>query len=243
MNPSHPSPPDLARRRTFRAALMSAVSLALAACGRRLTGDAPAPADPTATGVPERAVGDSPSGGPTAVEQPPAVAPVADILPPMPACGDDDDPTPAQTEGPYFTPDSPERASLVEPGIAGTRIAVAGRVLTTACRPVARALVDVWHCDADGVYDNSGYRLRGHQYTDADGRYRLETIVPGQYPGRTRHYHVKVQAPGKPVLTTQLYFPDEPGNAGDGIFDPALVMDVRDAADGGKAAAFDFVVA
>lgn len=242
MNQPHPPPLDLARRRTFRAALMSAASLVLAACGRRLAGDAPAPVDPTAPGAAERPAGVTRPGGPAAVE-PPAAAPVAARLPPTPACGDDDDPTPAQTEGPYFTPDSPERASLIEPGIAGTRIVVAGRVLTTDCRPVARALVDVWHCDADGVYDNSGYRLRGHQYTDADGQYRLETIVPGQYPGRTRHYHVKVQAPGQSALTTQLYFPDEPGNAGDGIFDPALVMAVRDAADGGKTAAFDFVVA
>jgi len=83
--------------------------------------------------------------------------------------------------------------------------------------------------------------LRGHQFTDADGRYALESIVPGLYPGRTRHYHVKVQAPGQPVLTTQLYFPDEPGNQSDGIFNSALVLDVQDTPDG-KRAAFDFVV-
>ena len=47
----------------------------------------------------------------------------------------------------------------------------------------------------------------------------FETIVPGKYPGRTRHYHVKVQAPGRSILTTQLYFPGEPGNDGDRIFE------------------------
>lgn len=53
----------------------------------------------------------------------------------------------------------------------------------------------------------------------------LESVVPGLYPGRTRHFHVKVQAPNQPVLTTQLYFPNEPGNDGDGIFSPDLVLE------------------
>ena len=66
--------------------------------------------------------------------------------------------------------------------------------------------------------------------------------MPGLYPGRTRHIHVRVQAPNQPVLTTQLYFPDEPGNRSDGIFRPELVMSVRDEP-GAKAGAFDFVLA
>jgi protocatechuate 3,4-dioxygenase beta subunit len=135
----------------------------------------------------------------------------AALLTPTPACGDDDDddPTPRQTEGPYFTPNSPKRTSLFERGMAGTRLLVTGMVLTRGCRPVANALVDVWQCDDAGNYDNAGYRLRGHQFTDERGVYRLETIVPGIYPGRTRHIHVKVQAPRQPILATQLYFPDE----------------------------------
>jgi protocatechuate 3,4-dioxygenase beta subunit len=160
-------------------------------------------------------------------------------LTPTPVCGDDDDddPTPRQTEGPYFTPSSPKRASLVEPGMAGTRLVVTGMVLTRGCRPVANALVDFWQCDDDGVYDNSGYRLRGHQFTDAKGVYRLETIVPGVYPGRTRHIHVKVQAARQPVLTTQLYFPDEPRNRRDRIFDSELLLRMTDGQ--GR---FDFVL-
>jgi len=67
-----------------------------------------------------------------------------------------------------------------------------------------------------GCMTNTGYRLRGHQFTDEAGRYALETVVPGLYPGRTRHLHVKVQAPNQPVLTTQLYFPGQPSNATDG---------------------------
>jgi protocatechuate 3,4-dioxygenase beta subunit len=162
-------------------------------------------------------------------------------LPATPACGDDDEPTIAQTEGPYFTPNSPERTMLLEAGMAGTKLVLTGAVLTTACVPVAGALVDIWQCDDAGVYDNEGYRLRGHQFADTQGRYQFETILPGLYPGRTRHIHVKVQAPGGPVLTTQLYFPDEPRNAQDGIFSPELLVAMAPASDG-LAAGFDFVV-
>ncbi len=157
-----------------------------------------------------------------------------------PACGDDNV-TPSQTEGPYFTPNSPLRASLLEQDMPGTRIVVEGTVLGMDCQPIPRALVDFWHADAQGQYDNAGFRLRGHQFTDGAGHYRLETIVPGQYPGRTRHFHVKVQAPNQPVLTTQLYFPGEPTNQRDFIFNPDLVMKVRDEG-GGKLATFDFVL-
>jgi protocatechuate 3,4-dioxygenase beta subunit len=158
-----------------------------------------------------------------------------------PSCPGSAAPTERQTEGPYFKPDSPLRASLLEPGIVGTKIVVTGMVLSTACQPVARALIDVWHADDRGGYDNAGFRLRGHQFTDDQGRYRLETIVPGIYVGRARHFHVKVQAPGRPVLTTQLYFPGDAANARDPIFSRDLVMQVHDAARG-KAATFDFVL-
>jgi protocatechuate 3,4-dioxygenase beta subunit len=163
-------------------------------------------------------------------------------LTPTPSCAEAGAPTPAQTEGPFFKPRSPLRASLLDPGMAGTRIVVAGSVLSTDCRPIPGALVDFWQADDRGEYDNAGFRLRGHQFTDEHGRYRLETIVPGLYPGRTRHFHVRVQAPNQPVLTTQLYFPDEPRNRRDGIFQPELVMVVRDG-EGAKAGAFDFVLA
>lgn len=162
-------------------------------------------------------------------------------LAPTPQCGDDDDPTPAQTEGPFFTPRSPARTSLLEPGMQGTKLTVTGLVLTRDCRPVAGALVDFWQADDAGEYDNTGYRLRGHQFTDVHGRYRLDTIVPGLYPGRTRHIHVKVQAQRKPILTTQLYFPGEPRNARDGIFHSALVMKMAPSRDR-RAGVFNFVL-
>lgn len=163
------------------------------------------------------------------------------LLPVTSQCSDGDEPTPRQTEGPYFTPNSPERTNLLEDGMPGERIALAGFVLDRRCRPVAGALLDLWHCDAAGVYDNDGYRLRGHQFSDAQGRFVFETIVPGKYPGRTRHYHVKVQAPGQKALTTQLYFPGEPGNASDSIFDPTLLLDIPFGR-GPNLARYDFVL-
>lgn len=163
------------------------------------------------------------------------------LLPATPQCSDADDPTPASTEGPYFTPNSPERRSLVEPGMAGERMTLAGYVLDRRCKPVPNALLDLWHCDAAGEYDNEGYRLRGHQFTDAEGRFLFETIMPGLYPGRTRHYHVKVQAQGGDGLTTQLYFPGEPQNQRDGIFDQALLMDMSENASA-RIGRYDFVL-
>jgi protocatechuate 3,4-dioxygenase beta subunit len=143
----------------------------------------------------------------------------------------------SQTEGPFFTPNSPLRASLIEKGSTADRFLMTGLVLSRRCTPVAGALVDLWHSDENGEYDNRGFRFRGHQFTDAQGRYRFETIVPALYPGRTRHYHVKVQAPARRVLTTQLYFPDEPANRRDGIYRRELEMKVAK-----SEGAFDFVV-
>lgn len=162
-------------------------------------------------------------------------------LDPTPACGDRGA-TPEQTEGPFFIPDSPRRTSLLEPGVAGTALLLGGRVLDTDCRPIPGALVDFWQADGEGVYDNSGYRLRGHQFADDEGAYELRTIVPGVYPGRTRHIHVKAQPERGSVLTTQLYFPDEPANGSDGIFDPLLLVDLGPERGGERPARFDFVL-
>ena len=128
-----------------------------------------------------------------------------------------------------ITPDTPLRTTLLEPGIAGTRLLLSGQVLSTRCTPIAGALLDFWHTDHAGAYDNEGYNFRGHQFADDAGRFVLETIVPGIYPGRTRHIHVRVQAPNQPILTTQLYFPAESGNQGDSIFNPALLVTLADA--------------
>jgi protocatechuate 3,4-dioxygenase beta subunit len=162
-------------------------------------------------------------------------------LPPTPECRDGDEVTLPQTEGPFFKPSSPERVELLETGMAGQPIELVGFVLTRGCKPLAGALLDFWQADDKGRYDNSGFRLRGHQFTDAEGRFRLRSVVPGAYPGRTRHIHVKVQPRGGRVLTTQLYFPGEAKNRSDGLFRSELL--VRTAKNAGWIAGrFDFVV-
>jgi protocatechuate 3,4-dioxygenase beta subunit len=210
------------RRDFLKTAVLIPASAFLAACGRALGLEPPA-----ATDLPQ------PTADPGAL--------VTQTLAPTPACGDDDDPTPEQTEGPFFTPSSPERSSLLEEGMQGVYMIVSGQVLGIDCQPVAGALLDFWHADADGTYDNVGFKLRGHQFADEDGRYTLETIMPGLYTGRTRHFHIKVQRLNGPVLTTQLYFPDESDNATDGIFDERLLMTMLPA-ENGIHGQFDFVL-
>jgi protocatechuate 3,4-dioxygenase beta subunit len=159
---------------------------------------------------------------------------------PTPACGDEEI-TPTQTEGPFYTPNAPERSSLLEPELPGTPLLLTGVVLSRNCEPLAGALVDFWHADDRGEYDNVGYRLRGYQFTDEQGRYSLETIVPGLYPGRTRHIHVKVQATNQPILTTQLYFPNEPQNQRDGLYRSELLITMQESGEG-EQGTFDFVL-
>ena len=162
-------------------------------------------------------------------------------LAPTPQCDGKSAATIRQTEGPFFKPRSPLTADLRSGGLTGETVTLTGFVLTRGCRPVSNALVDLWHADAAGEYDNKGFRGRGHQFTDEQGRYRFVTIVPAQYPGRTRHYHVKVQAANGPVLTTQLYFPDDPGNRRDGLFRRELLMKVAGRGSE-RDARFDFVL-
>jgi len=219
-------PPEITRR----ALLLVPGAALLAGC----TSDRPPPAASSATATASTGPATTPSGTAGNTAQP--------TLPPTPACVDDDE-TLEQTEGPFFSSGSPQRTSLVEAGLGGTPLVVTGLVLTTDCRPVQGAKLDFWQADDSGEYDNSGFRLRGHQFTDAAGRFRLETILPGLYPGRTRHIHVKAQAPGSGVLTTQLYFPGEARNDADGIYDQRLLLDGYQATTIGAQGTFTFVLA
>ena len=130
--------------------------------------------------------------------------------------------TPQVTEGPYWIDPKLERSDITE-GRAGVPLRLAITVLDAAtCRPFERARVDIWHCDAQGVYsgfDNQpGYGstvgqtfLRGHVFTGADGVARFGTIYPGWYRGRTPHIHAKVfldDGGVENLLTCQLFFPD-----------------------------------
>jgi protocatechuate 3,4-dioxygenase beta subunit len=222
----------LTRRRFLEGSALVPIVFVVGACGADDDGRPAAATTSAASGTS--------AGAPTRTNA--AAAAEAGVLHATPACDDgDDDPTEAQTEGPYYTPNTPRRSNLVIDGVRGTPLLVTGDVVDTRCRPVRGALLDFWQADADGQYDNRGYRLRGHQFADARGRYALRTIVPGLYPGRTRHIHVKVQRPHGKILTTQLYFPGEPRNRTDGIFDSSLLMNIARAGNG-RRARFRFVL-
>lgn len=123
---------------------------------------------------------------------------------------------PEQMEGPYFTPRDRVRRDVTErkPGVPlalGLAVVDASR-----CKPIKNAAVDIWQCDALGVYsgfadqDTEGQTyLRGIQRTDARGVARFRTIYPGWYPGRTVHIHVRVFLGGNIAHTGQLYFPEQ----------------------------------
>jgi protocatechuate 3,4-dioxygenase beta subunit len=150
--------------------------------------------------------------------------------------------TPPVDEGPYYTPGSPERRAIAGKGTAGTKLVVEGRVMDKDGRPIAHAWLDFWQADGSGQYDNKGYNLRGHQYADKDGKYRLETVRPMDYMMRAPHVHAKVRAKeSSPILTVQLYFPGEKKNTTDSFFEKRTLMDVKDTTEGQKAT-FDFVV-
>jgi protocatechuate 3,4-dioxygenase beta subunit len=211
-------PASMSRRHLLRLGLTVApVAVLVSACGSD---------DPSAV---SRASGSNGTTGTTGT---------GGSLTPTPAC-DDGDETPAVTEGPFFSSGSPERTSIRDGD--GTPLVVTGSVLDTACVALAGAKLDFWQANDDGEYDNSGYEFRGHQFTNAAGAFRLETIVPPSYGPRTSHIHVKVQPSGGSVLTTQLFFPDNPDNDSDDLFDAACLMDVTTVGDG-QAATFNFVV-
>jgi protocatechuate 3,4-dioxygenase beta subunit len=148
------------------------------------------------------------------------------------------DPT---TEGPYYKKGSPERTDLIEDGTVGKPITLSGHVLDRNCDPVPGAWLDFWQADGNGKYDNRGYRLRGHQFTDKHGKYLLRTVMPGAYPGRTSHIHVKLakKAGGK-IITSQLYFPGRSRNATDPIFSASMVIKLDKSEDGSNRGYFDF---
>jgi protocatechuate 3,4-dioxygenase beta subunit len=162
-------------------------------------------------------------------------------LTPTPAVGEKLEMTPEETAGPFFRPNSPLKSDFRESGVTGVPVRLSGFVLDRKGRPIPGALLDFWHADAEGGYDLKGFRCRGHQFSDASGRYILETVAPGLYPGRTRHYHARLQAAHGPILTTQLYFPGETRNASDFLFRPDLLVKIRDTGSS-RVATFNFVL-
>ena len=144
------------------------------------------------------------------------------------------------TEGPYYKANPPQNATLRTAGIAGTPLTLIGYVVSTSCQPIANAKLDFWQADGNGSYDNSGYTLRGWQLTDANGAYRLETVIPGLYPGRTEHIHFKITVNGK-TYTSQLFFPGVAQNEGDSIYSTQMLVKLNTSTSPATAT-FTFVV-
>jgi protocatechuate 3,4-dioxygenase beta subunit len=138
--------------------------------------------------------------------------------------------TPAQTEGPYFVDEKLNRSDIrsdptdntVHEGVPLALKLTVHRVENGACTPLTGATVDIWHCDAHGLYSDEAANgtvgkkfLRGYQVTDANGAVQFTTIYPGWYMGRTIHIHFKVRLYAGPrktyEFTSQLYF-DETHN-------------------------------
>jgi protocatechuate 3,4-dioxygenase beta subunit len=207
-------------------------------------GSQEAESDAGATGT--EAESPRPTGTSSDGDASPAVAldDEAGAVPPPPAC-DDLSPTPSDSEGPYYTPDTPMQSILFEPEDEGTPLLVSGYVVDIDCTPQPGAKLDIWQTDPAGDYDNEGYRFRGHLFTDDNGFYGFLTMLPGTYPGRPRHIHLRVHAPGEaePTLTSQLYFRLPDGTDDTAGVDPALVVDLAEEPQGeGLAGRFDFVL-
>lgn len=142
--------------------------------------------------------------------------------------------TPGQTEGPFYPVQFPADAdsdlvrvrSLTGEAL-GEVVQLSGRILNRRGQPIRGAQVEIWQCDARGVYRqprdppdhySNGFQGFGRSGVDGAGRYAFRTIKPVPYPGRTPHIHYRVVAPGVGRLTTQLYIAGEPANARDGVF-------------------------
>jgi protocatechuate 3,4-dioxygenase beta subunit len=124
--------------------------------------------------------------------------------------------TPENELGPFYKRGAPASTNLIVPGDAGLPLAVSGKVLDSAGKPLAGAVIEIWHADGHGVYDLAGYRYRARLTAAPDGTYRFQTLMPGHYPERVaQHIHYRVSAPGRKVLVTQLYFATDPAFAGD----------------------------
>ena len=146
-----------------------------------------------------------------------------------------------------FKPGAPLRRALADRDTAGTRLSLAGTVSGLTCGRITAARIDLWHADARGAIDTSGYRFRGHQVTDAEGRYAFDTIAPGALSGHAPRLNLRLEIPTKYLrkaaqsgtFMTALFFPADPRNAGDPLYRSELAMK---AATGAGAGAYVFDV-
>jgi protocatechuate 3,4-dioxygenase beta subunit len=146
--------------------------------------------------------------------------------------------TPSQTLGPFYPRNASERPAATDSDLLvveadrvltkGTPIFLRGQLVDRDMHPVAGAQVEIWQCDAMAVYHHPAggaeaerdpnFQGYGIDRTDDSGVFRFRTILPVAYPGRTPHIHVRLQPQGSRALATQLYLPNDPGNARDFLF-------------------------
>ncbi|MDP1748426.1 MAG: protocatechuate 3,4-dioxygenase [Reyranella sp.] len=163
----------------------------------------------------------------------------AGLLPLSAAVAADQVPTPRQTEGPFYPTGFPADMDndLVQvrgqqARAMGEVLHLKGRVIGVDGRPLAGTLVEIWQCDAQGLYDHprqpgrdrrdAAFQGYGRMRTDADGVYRFRTLKPVAYAGRTPHIHLKVATGDGRLLTSQFYVAGEPQNERDGVFRAAM---------------------
>lgn len=174
--------------------------------------------------------------------------------------------TPQQTEGPFYPRTFPDDVDNDLANIEGRSVAAAGGRLELAGslrdiegQVIDNAIIEIWHCDEEGVYHHVGganagdenFQGFGATLTDAQGRFHFTTILPGLYTGRTRHIHFKVKATGFRTLTSQLYFEqDHARNMRDGLYrrlsdaERALVTtDLNQSAAGTNSASLPIIIA
>lgn len=146
--------------------------------------------------------------------------------------------TPSQTLGPFYPRNAAERPAQTDADLLafdgdrlltrGVPMYLTGRVLDRHGRPIAQAEVEIWQCDANAVYHHPAggaeserdphFQGYGRATTGPDGSFHFRTIRPVPYPGRTPHIHIRIAPRSGGALATQLYLPDEPGNARDFLF-------------------------
>jgi protocatechuate 3,4-dioxygenase beta subunit len=127
-------------------------------------------------------------------------------------------PTPPNSLGPYYKRLAPATEALRAPGDPGLPLSLSGKVLDTRGDVLPDATIEIWQANHFGYYDLDGYRYRGKLSVDSFGQYKVETVMPGHYPDRSRvcqHVHYLVTAPGHKTLVTELYFATDPAFDGD----------------------------
>ncbi|HHG85553.1 MAG TPA: hypothetical protein ENJ82_12470 [Bacteroidetes bacterium] len=119
--------------------------------------------------------------------------------------------------GPFYRANAPQRSDLTFAGLKGSRVTLKGRVFQDDCiTPVPNALVEIWHCDTEGAYDNESdaYLHRASWRTNAAGEYSFTTILPGKYLNggqyRPAHIHIRAGHGEMNELISQVYFKGDP---------------------------------